>query len=253
LRIAIISDIHGNAVAFEAVLKDMKLQSPDAVVFLGDLTMRGPQPAECVDMLRSIEPLAMVRGNYDHMFTRFPWSDDWKPNHFKDQLQWRAFEYDMSKLTGEQAAWIGHLPTEERLSIEGNHFELYHAAPDSLVKITYPWASVEDLESLRRHEDTDVILYGHIHHSYCRHANGRLVVNCGSVGLPFDGDNRASYAILDIEGPNIGTQLRKISYDTDLAIQTARANNMPDAKLFEYAVRHANYPYIEQLWRELYA
>jgi predicted phosphodiesterase len=61
-----ISDIHGNVVAFEEVLKNLQEQKPDAVVCLGDIVMRGPAPQECVHMLQHLEPLAIIRGNYDH-------------------------------------------------------------------------------------------------------------------------------------------------------------------------------------------
>lgn len=76
-----------------------------------------------------------------------------------------------------------------------------------------------------------------VHHSFVRQAKGRLVVNAGSIGLPFDGDNRASYAIIDIEKENISAQIRRVSYDVEAVIQIARERSMPYAEVFAYGVR----------------
>jgi len=251
MRLAVLSDTHSNAVAFEAVIQDIKEQSPDAIVFLGDVTMRGPQPSECVELLRSLNALALVRGNYDHMFTRFPESKDWRPATFKEELKMRAFEYHISRLSAAEQSWIGNFPMQERLTIEGVNLELYHASPDSMITVTYPWAPIEDLEKLHRNDNTQIVLYGHIHHSFVRQARGRMIVNCGSVGFPFDGDNRASYAILDLNDKNVSVQLRRVSYDFDKVIRIARQNAMPDLELFEYGIRNAKYPYYHELWQQL--
>jgi putative phosphoesterase len=242
MRLAVISDIHGNAVALESVMADMKKQSPDALVCLGDIVMRGPQPKECVDLLRHLDPLAVVRGNYDDLFTRFPVSG-WTPQNAKEVMVLRAFEYDCSRLSEEDQHWLGHLPTGEALTLNKVHLELYHAAPESLIHITWPWASVEQLGQLHREARTELVLFGHVHHAFVRQAQGRTVVNCGSVGTPFDGDPRASYAIVDLDEDNSAVQLRRVSYDAELAISIARERLMPDIEAFEYGVRTARYPY----------
>ncbi|TDF99656.1 metallophosphoesterase family protein [Paenibacillus piri] len=251
MRISVISDTHGNAAAFEAVIQDMKRQSPDAVVFLGDAVMRGPQPSECVELLRSLNCEALVRGNYDHIFTRYPASPDWKPETFKDKLKLRAIEYDQGWLSQEEQLWLAHLPVGKTWAMPEIQIEMYHAAPDSLGKVTYPWAPLEELDKLHRHDTTGLVLYGHIHHAYVRQAMGRTVVNCGSVGLPFDRDNRASYAIVDIAGGDISVQLRRVSYDIEKAIRIAKERSMPDADLFEYALRKALYPYYEEIYDKI--
>lgn len=245
MRLAVLSDVHGNAVAFQAVIDDMKRMAPDAVVFLGDIVMRGPQPSECVELLRSLEPLATVRGNYDHMFTRYPKSPDWKPETFKENMQYRAFQYDRARLTAEQQHWIAHWPMGQALTLNGIQTELYHASASSFVQITYPWATLEQLDSLHQYEETKLVLTAHTHHAFVRQAMGRTVVNGGSVGIPFDRDNRASYAVIDLTGNDIAVQLRRVSYDIDRAVAIAKELSMPDVDLFEYGLRHALYPYYE--------
>jgi putative phosphoesterase len=249
---AVISDTHSNAVALQAVIKDIRAQSPDAVVCLGDIVMRGPQPSECIELLHSLNLLATVRGNYDHMFTRFPAAPDWQPQTFKEKLKMRAYEYDTARLSSEEQKWLAGLPTGQTLHIGNTQIELYHASPDSLGKVTYPWAPLEDLDKLHQDDNTHLVLYGHIHHAFVRQAMGRLIVNCGSVGLPFDRDNRASYAIVDIdvENGNIAVQLRRVVYDIEKVIIIAKERSYPDVEFFEYAVRKAVYPYFEQLKEE---
>lgn len=242
MRLAAISDMHGNAVAFEAVIADLKRQSPDAIVCLGDVAMRGPQPQECVDLLRSLNPLVTVRGNYDHMFTRWPFAA-YNPAEFKHQLINRAYEYAAARLQPADQEWLANLPLIETMTIEGVQVELFHASPRSLVEINYPWASLDDLCNLQADEKTRLVIYGHIHHAFARQARGVQVVNTGSAGLAFDSDNRASYAVIDIEEGNIAVQLRRVAYDIDAAINIARERAMPDTEAFEYGLRTARYPY----------
>ncbi|MED1098439.1 metallophosphoesterase family protein [Bacillus capparidis] len=246
MRLAVISDIHGNAVAFQQAIQDLRDQSPDRIICLGDIAMRGPQPVECVELLQSLDPYIVVRGNYDHMFTRFPMKD-WKPETFKQELALRAIEYDGERLSQEQQEWLADLPTEGLFEAEGVHVEAYHASPSSLYSVQYPWASLDDLDLLHKNEQTELVLFGHVHHAFVRQCKGRTIVNCGSIGMPFDGDNRASYAIIDIQNNDIAVQLRRVTYDIERAISIARESGMPDVKLFEYALRTAEYPYLETI------
>lgn len=242
MRLAVISDTHGNAIAFEAIIQDLKRQSPDAVVFLGDMVMRGPQPVECIEMVRDLNPLAIIRGNYEDIFNKLP-NPNWTPKHYKEELILRAFEYDANLISKQDQEWLANLPTGHSCLFENIPTEMYHASHDSLVHIVYPWAPLEALDTLHQDEATKLVLYGHIHHAHVRQGNGRLVVNCGSIGLPFDGDNRASYAIIDMHQRDIAVQLRRVTYDIDKAIQLAKDLQMPDVDAFEYALRLAQYPY----------
>lgn len=242
MRLAAISDMHANAVAFEAVIADLHRQAPDAVVCLGDIVMRGPQPKECIDMLRALNPLAVVRGNFDHRFTRWP-TPGWTPQTHKEVLRLRDFEYTSARLPEADQVWLANLPVDVTLSIEGHGLELYHAAPGSLHQYVWPWAPDEELRKMRVHDATALVLYGHMHHPLVRSTKGLTVVNVGSVGLSFDGDNRAAYAIIDLTGPDMAIQVRRITYDVEAAIQIARDRSMPDLELFEHALHHADYPY----------
>lgn len=242
MRIAAISDMHANAVAFEAVIADLHRQSPDLILCLGDVVMRGPQPKECVEMLLALNPFSTVRGNYDHLLTRFP-APGWTPQGFKDELKLRDFEFTAAHLSAADQAWLADLPLEHRTTINGAQIELYHAGPGSLGRYTWPWSSPEELQTLRADDGTSLVLFGHMHYPFVRTAKGFTVVNTGSVGLSFDGDNRASYAIIDLEGGDLAVQIRRVAYDVERAIRVAREVGMPDVDHFIYALRQADFPY----------
>ncbi|WP_248926910.1 metallophosphoesterase family protein [Paenibacillus hamazuiensis] len=243
MRLAMISDTHGNAVAFEEVIRDLREQSPDAVVFLGDLVMRGPQPAECAELLSGLNPLVSIRGNHDDYFARYAEVSDWQPKNDKEAMNVRSFEYNKRLLSSAEQRWIGGWPAEHTFFADDMQTELYHAAPGALAKIVWPWAPPEELAALHRHEATRLVCFGHIHHAFTRNAGGRTIVNCGSIGLPFDGDNRASYSIVDIQGANMSVQIRRVSYDIEKVIRVAKQRAMPDVELFELAVRRAEFAY----------
>lgn len=241
LRLAVLSDVHSNLVAFEAVCADLQTVSPDAIVYLGDLVMKGPHPVECVELLRSLEPEKIVRGNYDNMFTRFP-PDGWQPRNRKETVIAEDFAYHQSLLDDSDQQWLGNLPTSATLSVEGLSLELYHATPDSLHTITWPWAPNDEILSLFASDQTDIVLFGHIHHSFVRYAGGKVVVNPGSIGLPFDGDPRASYAVVDMGHGQLATQIRRVPFDIELAISEASRVGMPGLAPYEGALRSARYP-----------
>lgn len=202
--------------------------------------MRGPLPAESLGLLRKMQPMATIRGNFDDLFTRYP-HQNWTIKH-KDITQ-RAYEYDCERLSLEEQNWLGNLQMAYKFELENISIECYHASPHSLIHTAPAWAPMDELEQLKQQESTKILLYGHLHHSYIRYSGGTVYVNCGSVGAPYDGDNRASYAILDLKQGNVACQLRRVSYDLEKAIQVARQQRMPDFEAFEYALRFARYPY----------
>lgn len=242
MRLAVLGDMHGNAVALQEVLNDMKTQSPDAVICLGDIVFRGPQPSECIELVKSINPLITVRGNVEDLFNWFP-KPNWQPENERHELIVRAFNYDMNILSIEEINWLSNLPLLESISFHNTNIEIFHATPESLGDIVYPWASLDELNKLHKYDNTNLSLFGHVHHAFTRQSNGRTIVNAGSAGFSFDRDNRASYAIIDIDKKNLGVQLRRVEYDIDMVIKIAKEKNMPDIEALEYGLRHAIYPY----------
>lgn len=244
VRIAALSDTHGNAVAFEAILADLNRQSPDALVFLGDIIMRGPQPKECLEMVRALNCQAVVVGNYDNLHTRFP-KPGWTPHNRKEGITLRAFDYDMARLSDADRAWLAGLPLHLTLDWAGTQVEICHATPHSRAEDTWPWAQREELDRLRTDRRTALTVIGHMHHSFTRMATAHQVLCPGSIGAPFDGDNRASYAIVDVEPNAFSIEIRRVAYAVERTLAIARERQMPDIDALEYGLTTAQYPYVE--------
>jgi len=225
MRVAIVSDIHGNLTAFDAVLADIQRRAPDVVLHGGDLALMGPQPAEVIDRVRELGWPGVV-GNTDEVL--------WRPEEQAHQgelapklgallsLIFREYAPATQELLGEErVAWLRGLPAEQRLE----DLVLVHAAPDDLWRAPAPDADDDELSAVYAPLGAAVAVYGHIHRPYTR-ALGRLTVaNSGSVGMPWDGDPRASYLL--IEDGHL--QVVRVRYDVEREVALLRGSGYPDA------------------------
>ncbi|MGD9903357.1 MAG: metallophosphoesterase [Vicinamibacterales bacterium] len=209
MRTAVVSDIHGNLSALAAVAADLAGIAPDVVVIGGDLVANGARPAEVVDFVRERRWPAVL-GNTDEML--------WRPELLEPLLarapgrgQLRRLLFDevapftASLLGAERLAWLRRLPQ----SWSGGGVTVWHASPNDLWRAPLADAAAEDLASVFGVADTKVVVYGHIHHPFVRLVPPRTIVNAGSVGLSYDGDTRAAYAVVDERGAFI----RRVAYD----------------------------------------
>ncbi len=214
MRIAIVSDIHGNRTAFEAVLADLRQSSPDLVLHGGDLSHGGANPAEIVDRIRDLG-WPGVLGNTDEMLfdpaslTEFAKRAVTKSPALEPMF---AAIGEMAAATSEalgeeRLAWLKGLP---RLQMHGP-MALVHASPESIWRAPAPEASDAELESVYAALGRPIAVYAHIHRSYIRSVPGMTVINTGSVSLSYDGDRRAAYLLLEERTPTI----RRVEYDVD--------------------------------------
>lgn len=228
----LLSDIHANLVALEAVLADADGQY-DRVWFLGDLVGYGPQPNECVERLRALEPLALS-GNHDWAVLGKLDADDFN-TEARMLVRWTQ-----RTLSADNRAYLADLPP---LRAEPP-FTLAHASPRHPV-----WEYILDLPTALEnfaHFDTPCCLVGHTHvpavfvldeaagelsFTLVEHgdvidlSHHRLIVNPGGVGQPRDGDPRAAYALLDPEAMTL--EFRRVAYDVAATQQLMRDQNMP--------------------------
>src|ERR1700693_1927565 len=198
MRVAIVSDIHGNLRAFQAVLADLRRIAPDSVVHGGDLAYGGARSAEIIDQVRSLG-WPGVRGNTDEML----WAPESLTEFAGTAPKLAPLLVILQEMIPPTLASIG----EERLQwLEGlsflyaqEGFSLVHASPNDLWRAPMPDASDEELQgnyaALRR----QIAVYGHIHRPYIRRLRGMTVANTGSVSQSYDGDRRASYLVIDGE------------------------------------------------------
>ena len=229
MRIAIVSDIHGNRTAFEAVLADLRQTSPDLIFHGGDLADSGASPAEIVDHIRGLGWQGVV-GNTDEMLFMPESLKEFAKQSPKLQPLFTAVE-EMAVATREalgeeRLAWLRALP---RVQIHGP-MALVHASPGSPWRAPAPEASDTELESVYGSLGQPIAVYGHIHRPYIRsvpspQVQKRLVANTGSVGLSYDGDRRASYLLLDGPSPTI----RRVEYDVEKELKALSSCGLPHA------------------------
>jgi diadenosine tetraphosphatase ApaH/serine/threonine PP2A family protein phosphatase len=196
---ALLYDVHGNLPALEAVLADAKSAGAEEVLLGGDYALFGPWPAESVERLRTIPASAWIRGNVDR------WSAD--PDAAPDDPLIRdAIDACRSALGPATVHALAGLP--EQAVIDGTRY--CHGSPISDVRSFMPSLADQDAELLGDAPERRVV-FGHTHLQFLRSsAAGVELVNPGSVGMPFDGDPRAAYAMLHDDGT---LELRRVAYD----------------------------------------
>lgn len=214
MRILLVSDIHSNWAALQAVREPF-----DACLFLGDLVDYGAEPVPCIDWVRRNATHA-IRGNHDHGAAQDV------PVHggvgFK-YLSGATRPVTRSKLGPADLRYLADLPVTLTLDLDGRRFLLVHATPrDPLDEFAPPdagfWA--RRLEGV----DADFICVGHTHHQYALEVGGRVVINPGSIGIQRDGDPRAGYAILE----DRRVELRRVEYPYEEAVRAAENAALPD-------------------------
>ena len=216
-RLAAISDIHGNATALEAVLKEIARERPDAVLIAGDLVLNGPEPALVIDVLRSLPPTTtlIVAGNTDIAAADFdygaayPWMQDGVPDAIVAAAEWAH-----DALGEERVDWLRRLPTERRWRADDDTLVLAcHASPGSQTAgFDQELDPNVTLERVSR-TDARVIVCGHTHIPEIRDLGWKLIVNDGSAGYVFDGDPTASWALIDLEDGEVRAEIRRTVFD----------------------------------------
>jgi predicted phosphodiesterase len=210
MRIAIVSDIHGNRTAFEAVLTDLRQTSPDLIFHGGDLADSGANPAEIVDRIRDLGWPGIV-GNTDEMLFR-PASLQEFANQSRAVQPLLPALQDMAAasreaLGEERLAWLRRLP---RIQTHGP-MALVYASPESPWRAPMPEASDAELEAVYGPLGGPIAVYAHVHRSYIRSVSGMTIANTGSVSLSYDADRRAAYLLLD----ESKLEIRRVEYDVD--------------------------------------
>ena len=224
MRIAIVSDIHGNLTAFEAVLADLRQTSPDLILHGGDLADSGASPTEIVDQIRDLGWQGVV-GNTDEMLFRAESLQEFASQSPKLQPLFAAIgemaEATREALGEERLAWLRGLP----LSQMHGPMAVVHASPESPWRAPAHTASDAELESVYAPLGRPIAIYAHIHRAYIRNVEGMIVANAGSVSLSYDGDRRAAYLLLDDFTPAI----RRVEYDVDKEMRALSGCALPHA------------------------
>jgi putative phosphoesterase len=216
LRIAILSDIHGNLLALDAVMTDMEKHSVDAVWCGGDIGWGGPWASECIDRVREAG-WETVRGNTDIWITGDPQTIETEQE--RRRLADIAAVHAISE---DDANWLTSLPLGYT---PAGSILLVHGTPQS--PFVAPLPDSPPSEFLVYEDQAQVVVYGHVHHAFVRRlAGGTIVANTGSVGMPMD-DETASYLLIDRDGVDITMRHRRVTFDRRAVIAQLKRTPEP--------------------------
>lgn len=218
MRIAVVSDVHGNLVALEAVLADLEQVRPDVVVQGGDLALGGPRPIEVADRVRELG-WPGVLGNTDAVLEGESAIPEGARGFVGPPAAWTR-----ERLGPERVAWLLAHP----LVWGGEGVAVMHAVPDDCWTIVARDATDEALREAYAPLGVPVAAYGHIHHPYVRELDGLTVVNSGSVSLSLDGDVRATYVVVEDDR----VEHRRIPYDVERVAADLEAVGYPNAATY---------------------
>lgn len=210
-RIAILADIHANLPALEAVIDDIARQGVDEVLVGGDLVGRGPQGTAVVERVRELG-WPSVRGNHEDYLLSFVHGD--VPAEWLETEEWAASRWMADELATHSAELIAALPFSltSRVAPE---LRLVHGSPRSNCEGIGSWTPDDDVDAHLARIEEPLLVCAHTHRPMERRLERGLVVNVGSVGLPFNGDWRAQYAILTRDDAGWQAEFRAAPYDRD--------------------------------------
>jgi putative phosphoesterase len=209
MLVGVISDIHSNIVALEAVLEDMP--PVDELVCAGDVVGYNPWPAEAVERIRE-RAVPTVMGNHDRMVAT-------GSNFGANRMAQAGVTHARRELSSDQIDWLGRLPTERRLF--DDRMKIVHGHPEDPDRYTYP-------EEFGPHllGEEQVLVMGHTHVQHLEQSAAGIILNPGSVGQPRDRDPKAAYAVVDLDGLTADTY--RVAYDIDRVTEAIDQAGLPE-------------------------
>jgi predicted phosphodiesterase len=237
-RLAVLSDIHGNCVALDAVLADMQNGGIDGTICLGDAIQGGPQPAQVVQRLREMR-CPVVMGNSDAWLLSGIETDAERISPERRVKLNKVREWSLTQLNGDDREFIGAFEPTILLPLEaGRSLLAFHGSPASFDEIILPDMPEAEFRRILGGHGADILAGGHVHLQYVRRIGQGFHFNPGSVGVAYDHeqpedgfrlDPWAEYAILTVDGPRLGLEFRRIPFDVDELVRVARASGRPYA------------------------
>ncbi|MCL2362363.1 MAG: metallophosphatase family protein [Defluviitaleaceae bacterium] len=241
MKIAVMSDIHGNLPALEAVLDVIRKRNIDKLICLGDIIGKGPSSNEVIDICRK-ECDIVVKGNWDDAIVRASRKED-VSFPLGERTRWY-----INSITPERMEYLGSLPHSTEFYLCGKLVRLFHAHPANYNRY-FSHSSIEQRRELFDYSDfsqekktADIAIYADIHSAYFQTVEGKHLINVGSVGNPLD-TTQASFIILEgYEGEaSFGVQFMRTAYDVERGIEMAKEANVPDLDGYISELRTANY------------
>lgn len=239
MRVAIISDMHGNDLAFETVEADIQNQSIDRIVCLGDAVQGGPQPAEVVQRLRRLN-CPVVMGNADAWLISGEETGDEAIPAERLKKMGEVRDWSLSHLTEEDRTFISNFQPTVTLQLkDGIDLLCFHGSPTSFDDVILPVAPEEEFQKFLGPYAGHILTGGHTHAQQIRRIGKHFFFNPGSVGFAyshhqpdddFHADPWAEYAILSIANGQVSLEFRRVPFNPDEMIRIYRESGRPFAE-----------------------
>jgi putative phosphoesterase len=243
MRIALISDIHGNLTALETALSNIAREGADKIVCLGDVALEGPQPVGVIHRLRALS-IPVVKGN----------TDDWllnpKPKKAKDEDERRKMEmglWTLEQMTATERALLENYAMTLSFDLDGLSLLCYHGSPRSCEHRIRPITPAKQLEKHFRGHSETLLAGGHTHEAMVRRFGESLILNPGSVGAPVIESKTSSkdmyqpswaeYALVESDGRDLNITLRRVPYPLADLAAAVHASGMPHTDYYLNAWR----------------
>lgn len=227
VRVAVLSDLHGNLTALEAVLRDIGRRNVEEILHLGDLVGYGPRPEEVVARVRA-EGLSGVVGNYDLAVCE-PDAEEGLATFLKAAISGvgrRTYLWTREHLGAEARGFLRALPAQLRVEEGDRTFLFTHGSPERPNEYLVPETPDARLREFFEGTGAHVLVVGHTHLPQVREVGDRLLLNPGSVGKPKDGDPRASYLVLDTDA-GLRVEHVRVEFDVESVVADSIRSGLP--------------------------
>lgn len=210
MKIAMLSDIHGNIVALEEVLKDARANNVDEYIIAGDIILDFPFPNEVIDKIKDLTPY-VIKGNREKYLENY---ENDKDNPRWNTMQGITIKDNCEQISEENKEYIMKLPEQLSINFNGLKIKVVHGSPYK-ISDGLDFKDKIKLDKITNEMEEDILVVGHTHilAQYIEH-NGKIIINDGVVGMHRH-TKEAQYVILDYEDGNIQIQVRNIVYDKE--------------------------------------
>ncbi len=238
MRVAVLADIHGNLPALEAVIEDIKRQSPDHIVAAGDLALRGAHPKECVDLVFDTCDAQLI-GNTDCYIT-----GSYLGGAYREKEHWKTelLEWTRAELGEARVKRLAQMPFSVRFSPRrGQDLFVCHANPKNLEDSLEPTLDEATLRKFLSHLDASAVAFGHLHFPYRRRIGRMVIADVASAGIPRDGDLRPAWGLFTFTPKGWRVQIRRVRYVLRKATSALTERKVPGAPLLIHKMLEARY------------
>ncbi|MGM0641573.1 MAG: metallophosphoesterase family protein [Thermotogota bacterium] len=228
MKIAIISDIHSNKEALDAVLKDIEKKEISEVYCTGDLVGYGPDPDYVVEQIKDLK-IKTIMGNYDDAIGNEKESCGCAYNPGREtEVGDESINWTIKNTSKENKQFLKTLPKKMSFEIEGVRMLLVHGSPlNYLLEYIKPTTKAKRLEEVANSFEEDIVINGHTHLSMHKSVKGKTIYNAGSVGRTKEGVPKAVYLIINIEKGVVSHEFVKVDYDIKTTIEKINKSGLP--------------------------